>query len=385
MKETQDNERLQRWRLALGGHSDGTGLKLSGTALRLDQTLESLYGDSEDKRGGLGSSKPQLSRWLGDIREFFPTSIVKVMQKDAFERRNLRQMLLEPEMMEGLEPDVHLAADLISLKDIMPNAAKSSARVIVDKVVDELTKKLEEPMRNAVTGSLNRAIRNYRPRHNEIDWSRTIRANLKHYQADYKTIIPERRIGFGRKQRGLKNIILCLDQSGSMGTSVVYSGVFGAVLASLAAVKTQMVVFDTAVVDLSTNLSDPVDLLFGVQLGGGTDINKALAYCQTLVENPSDTILVLVSDLYEGGDRVDMMRRTEALVLSGVQMIALLALSDDGRPSFDHRIAADYAQLGIPSFACTPDQFPELMAAAIKKEDIALWAAKQDIVTSVPS
>ncbi len=385
MKETQDNERLQRWRLALGGHSDGTGLKLSGTALRLDQTLESLYDDSEDKRGGLGSSKPQLSRWLGDIREFFPTSIVKVMQKDAFERRNLRQMLLEPEMMEGLEPDVHLAADLISLKDIMPNAAKANARVIVNKVVDELTKKLEEPMRNAVTGSLNRAIRNNRPRHNEIDWSRTIRANLKHYQADYKTIIPERRIGFGRKQRGLKNIILCLDQSGSMGTSVVYSGVFGAVLASLAAVKTQMVVFDTAVVDLSTNLSDPVDLLFGVQLGGGTDINKALAYCQTLVENPSDTILVLVSDLYEGGDRVDMMRRTEALVLSGVQMIALLALSDDGRPSFDHRIAADYAQLGIPSFACTPDQFPELMAAAIKKEDIALWAAKQDIVTSVPS
>ena len=203
-----NEERLKRWRLALGGQQDGTGINLTGNEARLDQCLDSLYGDDDkDKKGSLGGSKPQLSRWLGDIREFFPRSVVKVMQKDAFERKNMRQMLLEPEMMEGLEPDVHLAADLISLKDVMPNAAKESARAVVNKVVDELTKKLEEPMRNAVTGSLNRAIRNNRPRHNEIDWARTIRANLKHYQEDYKTIIPERRIGFGRKRSGLKNII----------------------------------------------------------------------------------------------------------------------------------------------------------------------------------
>lgn len=386
MSQTQEqSERLRRWRLALGGNSDGTGCDLTGADSRLDGALDAIYGDDASlgkRSGGLGKSQPKLSRWLGDIREFFPSSVVKVMQKDAFERHNLRQMLLEPEMMEGLEPDVHLAADLIALKDVMPNAAKESARVVVQRVVDELSKKLEEPMRNAVTGSLNRAIRNNRPRHNEIDWNRTIRANLKNYQAEYKTIIPEKRIGFGRKRSALKNIILCLDQSGSMGTSVVYSGVFGAVLASLPAVKTQMVVFDTAVVDLSENLSDPVDLLFGVQLGGGTDINKALAYCQTIIEQPSDTILILVSDLYEGGNRQDMMRRTETLVADGVQMIALLALSDDGRPSFDQRIAADYAKLGIPSFACTPDKFADLMAAAIKKEDIGMWAAKHDIVTS---
>ena len=377
--------RLKRWRLALGGHSDGTGLALSGTDARLDAALETIYGEDAslgDKRGGLGKSQPKLSRWLGDIREFFPASVVKVLQKDAFERHNLRQLLLEPEMMDGLAPDVHLAADLIALKDIMPNAAKASARLIVGRVVDELTKKLEEPMRNAVTGSLNRALRNNRPRHNEIDWNRTVRANLKHYQADFKTVIPERRIGYGRKRSGLKTIILCLDQSGSMGTSVVYSGIFGAVLASLPAVTTRMVVFDTAVVDLSENLSDPVDLLFGVQLGGGTDINKALAYCQTILEQPSDTILVLVSDLYEGGNREEMLRRSETLVASGVQVIALLALSDDGRPSFDQRIASAYAQLGIPSFACTPDKFSDLMAAALKKEDIGLWAAKHDIVTS---
>lgn len=388
-----ESRRLTRWRMALGGHADGTGIDLSGVDARIDATLESLYGDGaggggadgrggSGKRGGLGKSQPQLARWLGDIREFFPRSVVKVLQQDAFERHHLRQMLLEPEMMEEIEPDVHLAADLISLKDVMPVTAKETARAVVQRVVDELMAKLEEPVRNAVVGSLNRATRNNRPRHNEINWPSTIAANLKHYQEEYKTIIPERRIGYGRKRSALKNIILCLDQSGSMGTSVVYSGIFGAVLASLPAVKTNMVVFDTAVVDLSENLSDPVDLLFGVQLGGGTDINKALAYCQSIITAPNDTILVLVSDLYEGGNREEMVRRTAELVNSGVQMIALLALSDDGRPSFDSNIAAIYAELGIPSFACTPDKFADLMAASIKKEDISTWAAKHDIVIS---
>ena len=383
---TNDSQRLKRWRLALGGHSDGTGISLSGLDARMDSTLESLYGDDSGgkggQRGGLGKSQPQLARWLGDIREFFPRSIVKVLQKDAFERHHLRQMLLEPEMMEEIEPDVHLAADLISLKDVMPITAKETARTVVQRVVEELMAKLEEPVRNAVTGSLNRAIRNNRPRHNEIDWHRTIQANLKHYQEEYKTIIPERRIGYGHRRSALKNIILCLDQSGSMGTSVVYSGIFGAVLASLPAVQTHLVVFDTAVVDLSENLSDPVDLLFGVQLGGGTDINQALAYCQSIITNPADTILVLVSDLYEGGNREEMIQRTAAIVNSGVQMIALLALSDDGRPSFDQNIAGLYAELGIPSFACTPNKFADLMAASIKKEDISTWAAKHDIVVS---
>ncbi len=378
-----DVKRLRRWRMALGGEQDGTGVSLSGMDMRLDQTLGALYdGTGQGQTGGLGKSKPNVARWLGDIREFFPASMVKVLQRDAFERHNLREMLLEPELMEGLTPDVHLAADLLSLKDIMPATAKATARVIVQRIVEELTQKLTEPMRTAISGSLNRAVRNMRPRHNEIDWPRTIKANLKHYQAEYKTIIPEKRIGYGRRRNALKQVVLCVDQSGSMGASVVYSGVFGAVLASLPALKTRMVVFDTAVVDLSENLADPVDLLFGVQLGGGTDINRALAYCQSQITNPSDTILVLVSDLYEGGNRDEMLQRAASLKASGVQMIALLALSDDGRPSFDHEIAAKYAALGIPSFACTPDKFADLMAAAINKEDIGNWAAKHEIVTS---
>jgi len=300
---------------------------------------------------------------------------VQVMQKDALERLGLTRMLLEPEMLRAVEPDVHLVATLLSLTRVMPAKTKETARQVVRKVVEDLEKKLGSPLRQAVTGSLNRALRNRRPRHNEIDWLRTIRANLRHYQPDYQSIIPEKRIGFGRKGQSLKDIVLCIDQSGSMAPSVVYASVMGAVLASIKAVSTSVVVFDTAVVDLTHLLSDPVEVLFGTQLGGGTDINQALAYCQGLIRRPQDTIFVLISDLYEGGNRNEMIRRAASMAQSGVNMVALLALDDQGAPSYDHENAARFAALGIPSFACTPNLFPDLMAAAIKKQDLAQWGA----------
>src|SRR5262245_28491114 len=234
---TIEDERLRRWRLILGGdENDGTGCGLSGSDLAMDRALGALY--DSDRKGGLGSSSPNVARWLGDIREYFPSSVVRVMQQDALERLDLRRMLLE-----AVEPDVHLVADLMALGGVMPAKTKETARIVVRRVVEELQRKLAEPLRQAVIGSLNRAARNRRPRHNEIDWPRTIRANLKHYQPDYRTIIPETRIGYGRKRSALREIILCVDQSGSMGASVVYSGVFGAALASLPSVRTQMIVF----------------------------------------------------------------------------------------------------------------------------------------------
>ena len=380
MSQNPQDEPLRRWRLILGSAQDGTACKLSGADVTIDNSLNALY-DSE-RSAGLGSSSPKVARWLGDIRTYFPSSVVKVMQKDALERLNLRQMLLQPEMLEAVEPDVHLVANLLSLSGVMPSKTKDTARQVVRRVVEELQRKLTNPTRQAVMGSLNRAIRNRRPRHNEIDWNRTIRANLKHYQSEYRTIIPEIRIGYGRKRSSLRNIILCIDQSGSMATSVVYAGIFGAVLASLPAIQTRIVVFDTAVVDLTDEAQDPVDLLFGTQLGGGTDINRALAYCQGFVQKPQDTILVLISDLYEGGNRQEMLKRVAALVNSGVQVITLLALNDEGAPMYDRRVTSEFSQMNIPAFACSPDKFPDLMAAAIQKQDIGQWAAANDIVTS---
>jgi hypothetical protein len=386
MKALMD-ERSRRWRLILGSPAedqaaDGAGGLggLDGADLAMDAALSALY-DSE-RKGGLGASNPNVARWLGDIRQYFPTSVVQVMQKDALERLDLKQMLFEPELLQTIEPDVHLVSQLLALKNVLPARTKETARIVVQRVVDELKRKLEQPTRQAVLGSLNRSARNRRPRHNEIDWHRTIRANLRHYQPEYRTIIPETRIGFGRKRSSLRDIILCVDQSGSMATSVVYAGVFSAVLASLPAVSTRMVVFDTKVVDLSEKLADPVDVLFGTQLGGGTDINQALAYCQSLVRQPQDTILVLISDLYEGGNAAEMLKRVGTLVASGVQMIALLALNDDGAPMSDQKHAAAFAGLGVPAFACTPDLFPDLMAAAIQRQDINRWVAAQGISTS---
>lgn len=376
------SERQRRWRLALGSDADASCGAASGGDLRMDQALGALYGDQEERKGGLGPSYPHAARWLGDIREYFPASVVRVLQQDAFTRLDMKRMLLEPEMLQAMEPDVHLVASLLALGQVIPAKSKETARLVVRRVVDELERKLSEPMRSAVMGALNRATRNRRPRHQEIDWHRTIRANLKHWQPKQRTIIPETRIGYGRKRRSLRDIVVCVDQSGSMGTSVVYSGIFGAVLASLSAVNTRMVVFDTAVADLSEQLQDPVDLLFGVQLGGGTDIARALGYCQSVITRPEETILVLITDLYEGGDVQRMRALAAQLTLAGVQLITLLALNDDGAPSYDHGNAAAFSALGVPCFACTPDLFPGLMATAIGRGDVATWAAAQGIVVA---
>jgi Mg-chelatase subunit ChlD len=377
-----DAERLRRWRLVLGGGdaAEGTGVSLGEVDARMDGVLGALY-DDKDRKGGLGASAPSVARWLGDIRGYFPSSVVRVMQQDAFERLGLRQMLMEPELLEAVEADVHLVATLLSLQSVMPAKTRETARGVVRKVVREVERRLAEPLRQAVTGSLSRSIRNRRPRHAEIDWNRTIRANLRHYQPSHRTIIPETRVGWGRRRSSLRDVILLIDQSGSMASSAVYSGIFGSVLASLPALSTRVIAFDTAVADLSDALHDPVDVLFGIRLGGGTDINHALAYAQQWVRRPQETVLFLVSDLYEGGDQDALLRRTAALVAAGVQVVALLALSDDGAPAYDHRVAATMAGFGVPAFACTPDQFPELIAAALQKRDVSQWAAERGIAT----
>jgi len=389
----QKEENIKRWRLMLGGgEADGTGYSLEDDLQGMDAALTALYDydgkgafdykSDNDRRGGSQQSSPNVSRWLGDIRKYFPHSVVQVMQNDALKHPELKEkFLFEPEVLEQAEADVHLVANLMQLGKLIPSNTKETARRVVQKVVDELMAKLEQKTISALKGALDKSARNYRPKHNEINWDATIRMNLKHYLPEYKTIIPERRVGYGRKsKKSLKDIILCIDQSGSMGTSIVYSGIFGAVMSSIPNVNTRMVVFDTAVADLTEDLKDPVDLLFGVQMGGGTDINLALKYCQEQISKPEDTILVLITDLYEGGDEKQMIKRTEEMVSAGVQFICLLALNDDGSPMYDATIAGIYAGMGIPVFACTPDQFPDLMSAAIKKEDLKQWAGNQNIV-----
>ncbi|WP_399131478.1 vWA domain-containing protein [Streptomyces sp. ITFR-16] len=382
-----DGERLRRWRMVLGADSaQSTGCTLTGRDAAMDGALTALYegGSRPGGRGGggrsagLGASAPSVARWLGDIRTYFPSSVVQVMQRDAIDRLGLSALLLEPEMLEAVEADVHLVGTLLSLNKAMPETTKETARAVVRKVVDELEKRLTTRTRATLTGALDRSAKVSRPRHHDIDWDRTIRANLKNYltlpgEDGAGTVVPERLIGYGRAAQSVKkDVILCIDQSGSMAASVVYASVFGAVLASMRSLRTRLVVFDTAVVDLTDQLDDPVDVLFGTQLGGGTDINRALAYCQSQITRPADTVVVLISDLYEGGIRNEMLKRVAAMKSSGVQFVTLLALSDEGAPSYDRDHAAALSALGAPAFACTPDLFPEVMAAAIEKRPLPI-------------
>ncbi|NED14385.1 VWA domain-containing protein [Streptomyces sp. SID9124] len=387
IKDSAQDERLRRWRMVLGADSEETtGRKLTGRDAAMDQALTALYesggrpgGRSGGGRSaGLGASAPSVARWLGDIRTYFPSSVVQVMQRDAIDRLGLSALLLEPEMLEAVEADVHLVGTLLSLNKAMPETTKETARAVVRKVVEQLEKRLTTRTRATLTGALDRSAKVTRPRHHDIDWDRTIRANLKNYlelpgQDGAGTVVPERLIGYGRAAQSVKkDVILCIDQSGSMAASVVYASVFGAVLASMRALNTRLVVFDTAVVDLTDQLDDPVDVLFGTQLGGGTDINRALAYCQSRITRPADTVVVLISDLYEGGIRNEMLKRVAAMKASGVQFVTLLALSDEGAPAYDRDHAAALSALGAPAFACTPDLFPDVMAAAIEKRPLPI-------------
>lgn len=374
-------ERMRRWQLAVGAEDDETGL--SDRDRRLSRALGALYGgDAKARTGGLGASAPKVSRWLGDVREFFPADVVQVIQKDAFERLNLRALLMEPDFLATIEPDIHLLADLMSLRSAIPAKAREAAREVVARVVADLMKRLSRSTTQTLRGALDRRRRTRRPRPGDIDWARTIGANLRHYQPARRTVVPETLVGFARRanhRADVDHVVLCVDQSGSMAPSVIYASIFAAVMASLPALRTSLICFDTAIVDLTEQLADPVDVLFGLQLGGGTDINAALAYCERRIDNPSKTHLVLISDLFEGGSSDGMLARVAGLKQAGVNVIVLLALSDEGQPAYDTRHAGRIAAMDCPVFACTPNHFPDLMAAALTRQDVGQWAAANEI------
>lgn len=370
-----EHERIRRWRLVLGGgDGDGTGATLERDDTRIDVALGSLY-DAGDPRargagsrrvGGLGRSAPSVARWLGDIRRYFPVPVVQVLQRDAVDRLDLAQLLLEPELLSELEPDVHLVGVLVELNKVLPEATKSTAREVIGRVLDRLQEQFADRTRTAVNGALARAARANRPRSADIDWLRTIRANLRHWVPAERTIVPERLVGYGRRSPALaRDVVIALDQSGSMTDSIVHASLFACLLARMPALRTSLVAFDTAVADLSELLDDPVDVLFGVQLGGGTDIANALAACQRLITRPRDTVLLLISDLFEGGDIGLLRARVEQLVRAGVTVVVLLALSDEGAPVANHNEAGVLARLGAHVTTCTPNEFPELLSSVL--------------------
>ena len=368
----------ERWQLMLGADEELGGLR--GSLQAMDRALGALYNtgdDAEDRRGGLGASAPSVTRWLGDIRNYFPNRVVRVMQTDAIERLGVRSLLTEPEVLETLEPDVHLVATLAQLSSVIPERSRATARAVVAKVARQVEEKIADRLQQSVLGALNRASRTSRPRPGDIDWNRTIAANLKNYLPEHRTVVPERLIGYGRRHLGVqREFAICLDQSGSMATSVVYASIMAGVMASLRTLRTSLVAYSTDIADLTEALADPVDVIFGAQLGGGTDTSPALEYCRRTITRPADAVLLLISDLYDS-DPKRMLGHIARIQADGIQVVVLLTLSDDGLPFYNHDVAASLGDMGVPAFGCTPDAFPDLIAAAIQGEDLGRWAEQR--------
>ena len=237
--------------------------------------------------------------------------------------------------------------------------------------MEEINRLLENDVRRAVTAALNRRAHSPLPSAAAIDFPGTIRRNLRHYNPELQTIIPERVLFFDRSSRINRwHVILDIDQSGSMGPSVLYSSVMACVLASMSAVQTSVVAFDTQIMDLTPLCADPVDLLFGFQMGGGTDIARSIAYCQGLVEAPARSLFFLISDLDEGGNRAALLRRLEEMKASGVTVVVLLAIADGGKPYYDQQTAQKVAAMGIPCFACAPEKLPLLLERALRGQSL---------------
>ena len=376
-------EQLTRWHLILGSETQQSfegmgGVPLAREELLMDSALEAIYGGpgefgagSSGRGAGKGPSSPVISKWLGDLRALFDPETVAVVQNDAIQRKGLTQLLLEPELLEGLEPDLNMASTLLMLKDQIPKKSKESARNFIRRIVAEINRLLENDVRRAVTAALNRRAHSPLPSAAALDFPYTIRRNLKNYNPQLRTIIPERVWFFDRSSRVNRwHVILDIDQSGSMGQSILYSSVMACILASMSAVQTSVVAFDTEIMDLTPLCEDPVDLLFGFQMGGGTDIAKSIAYCQNLVESPGKTLFFLISDLDEGGNRAALLRRLEELKGAGVTVIVLLAIADGGKPYYDAQTAQRVAGLDIPCFACPPEKLPTLLERALKGQEL---------------
>ena len=394
-QNTPDTTQLQRWRLILGRDTSADfagmcncaeGALLDGDQQVMDEALAAIYdessgsgsGDSSGRGAGHGPSSPRLAKWLGDVRTYFSEDVVTVIQQDAIERKGMEQLLFEPEMLKNVQPSVSLVGTLMSLSGKIPARTKETARMVVRSVVEQIKHLLKQKIRQAVMGALNRNEHTLIPRADSIDWKWTIGRNLKNYNRELGKLIPERVYFYSRAQRQNEyTVIVCMDQSGSMAESVVYGSVVGSIFASLPALETRMVAFDTEVVDLTERCGDdPVDLLFGVQLGGGTDINKAVAYCEQFITDPAKTLFILITDLMEGGNEAQLVRRVRAMKEDEVRILTLLALSDSGIPWYDERLAKKFAALGVPCFGCTPNRLPELVEGALRGQDLRALAER---------
>ena len=366
-----DGAALNRWRLVLGKSAEGE-MPLSGARLRrMDDALDFLYSreaGADVRQGGLGASSPSVAHWLSEVRTLFPQETAEVLQRHALDRYQLTELLADREVLEKLEPNQALLETVLSLKHLMKGSVLDTARRIVDKVVAELTKKMEQEVRASALGKLDRSSRSSVRSIRNLDFKRTVRENLAHYDLENRRLMLEKVHFNGRiKRYNPWQVILCIDESGSMMSSVIHSAVMAGIFAKMPMLDTKLVIFDTSVVDLSGFAGDPVQTLMSIQLGGGTDIAGALRYCESLITNPHRTMVVLVSDLCEGGSRQNLYGVARDIIESGAKLIALTALDENAAPAYDRVVGKALAGLGAWVGALTPAKLADFMAQVMRQ------------------
>ncbi|MBK9720079.1 MAG: VWA domain-containing protein [Saprospiraceae bacterium] len=350
---------LSRWKLVLGALSDQDNtVKFNKEQQDVENLLEEIYGNHGKE--GRGRSTRKIKNWLDGIRLNFPSEVVQIMQEDALERQGIKEMLLEPELLEKIEPSIELVASILQLQNLLPERTISTARALVFKLVTEIERKLTPSLQFAVQRAIKRHSKPTSPSNSNMDWKKTIYKNLKNYRPELNTIIPDRWFGY-KKGYKLPQVFILVDTSESMIHSMIYAAIMGSVLAFMKTIKTHLIFFNTEVTDLTDAYLDPVDILFSVPCGGGTDIALALEYTRQQIKIPNQSLIFLISDLYEGGNRNDLIQICNQLVDQNSKLICLLSLSNDGKPDYDIQLAKTISGLNIPCFACPPEQFPELI------------------------
>ena len=368
-------ENLNRWRLILGKNSENqiefTGEYSESISYQdMEETLDYLYsqeyGEEVLRKGGTGKSQLNAAKWIEKARNLFPKKTVEVLEKQALEHFNLTELLTDKKVLEKMEPNTDLLKTILQFKHLMKSDVIAEAKRIIKKVVDEITEKLQTDIRKSLLGKLNRNMPSNVKSMKNLDIKKTIARNLKNYDTENSRLVLKNVYFSSRVKRFNKwNIIIAVDESGSMLDSVIYSAVMAGIFAKLPMIDTRLVIFDTNVVDLSGYIDDPVEVLMGMQLGGGTDINGALSYCESLCENPHNTIFVTVTDLYEGGSTQNLLRTCADIISGGSKMIFLTALDRDANPAYDKNLGQKLADMGAFVGAMTPEQLGDYIGKMI--------------------
>ncbi len=353
-----------RWHLILGTKPGESDVQLSSEEQHIDDLLKTAYGEGKD--AGFGRSVQKMRKWLDGIRQHFKTEVVSLIQKDALERQNAKELLLEPELLEKIEPDISLVATILSLQYLLPDRTRYVARKLVERAVIEIEKKLKTKLSNAVRQGASNHSKRENPSIAVIDWKKTIQNNLRNYQEEQQILIPKNWFGF-RKGNKLKEIVLLIDKSESMMNSAIHASVIGAILASLKTIKTHLIFFDTEITDVTDKYQDPVDILFSVPMGGGTDIGLSLNYVDQKLTRHSKAIVFLISDLDDFGSTHNLELGIKKLLNKNTHIQCLLALNEDGRAEHNTRVAQLFKDHHISVYGCIAEKFPEILCEELQK------------------